>query len=195
MAGNIRKLKMSETNEAYLKVLYWFFSFPNSESGLNDLASDLNIAKTTANRVITRLIKEGFLNKKIYGRAWRITCNHNHPYNFTRKVAYNLGLVLEAYSTDLRTEIFSKVGNVRSVILFGSYRKGDDTDESDLDIAVEVLDNEPVRILELGKYANFGFRKNVKINLNVFSRNKIDLNLFSNVANGFVLEGFLEVRP
>ena len=42
---------------------------------------------------------------------------------------------------------------------------------------------------------NIGYRKNVPVNVHVFSRNKIDLNLFANIANGIILEGFLEVRP
>ena len=40
-----------------------------------------------------------------------------------------------------------------------------------------------------------GFRKNVKVNIHIFSRNKIDLNLFTNIANGIVLDGLLEVHP
>ena len=55
--------------------------------------------------------------------------------------------------------------------------------------------DEEVKIFELGILPEFGHRKNVLVNLYIFSRNKIDLNLFSNIANGIVLEGFLEVRP
>jgi predicted nucleotidyltransferase len=80
-------------------------------------------------------------------------------------------------------------------MLFGSYRRGDDTEKSDIDIAVEILEDKELQIFELGKIAEFGYRENVPVNLHVFSRKKIDLNLFSNIANGFVLEGFLEVRP
>ena len=40
-----------------------------------------------------------------------------------------------------------------------------------------------------------GYRKNIKVNLHVFSRKHIDLNVFANIANGIVLNGFLEVRP
>ena len=104
-------------------------------------------------------------------------------------------MVYSAYYGGLRDHIFKIVGNAKSVVLFGSYRKGDDNDKSDVDIAVEVADDEELRIVELGVIPKFGFRNNVKINLHIFSRNKVDLNLFSNIANGIVLEGFLEVRP
>ena len=79
--------------------------------------------------------------------------------------------------------------------MFGSYRKGDDTEDSDIDIAVEVSDNKGIRIVPFAIIHKFGYRKDVLVNLHIFSRNKIDINLFSNIANGIVLEGFLEVRP
>ena len=61
----IRKLKKTEAelNEAYQKVLIWFFSFPEKEMSLNDLSEALKISKTTANRVVKRLENEGFLSK------------------------------------------------------------------------------------------------------------------------------------
>ena len=149
----------------------------------------------TAKRVVTRLVDEGFLSKKVYGKTWRITCNKDHYYNLTAKIAYNLNMVYRAYYAGLRDNILKIVGNARSIMLFGSYRKGDDTEESDVDIAVEVAGDEEMRIVELGVIPQFGFRDNVHINLHIFSRNKVDLNLFSNIANGIVLEGFLEVRP
>jgi predicted nucleotidyltransferase len=191
----LKKTELFELNEAHQKILYWFFSFPDIETGLNDLASDLKISKTTAKKIVNALVEEGFLNKKVYGKTWRITCNHEHHYNSTTKISYNLAMVYSAYYNGLRDQILRIIGNAKSIILFGSYRKGDDNEKSDVDIAVEVSDDEEIRIVELGVIPKFGFRDNVKISLHIFSRNKIDLNLFSNIANGVVLEGFLEVRP
>jgi len=195
MAEKLKKIELMELNEAYQKVLYWFFSFPNMETGLNDLSADLKISKTTAKKIITDLVEKEFLNKKIYGKAWRITCNVNHTYNLAIKIPFNLEMICAAYYGGLRDHILKRVGNAKSIVLFGSYRKGDDNDKSDIDIAVEVADDEEMKIVELGVIPKFGFRDNVKINLHIFSRNRVDLNLFSNIANGIVLDGFLEVRP
>ena len=68
-------------------------------------------------------------------------------------------------------------------------------EESDLDIAVEITGNHDLQVIQLGVLQQLGYRSNVPVNLHVFSRNKIDLNLFANIANGIVLAGFLEVRP
>ncbi|MCK4550918.1 MAG: nucleotidyltransferase domain-containing protein, partial [Candidatus Aenigmarchaeota archaeon] len=177
---------------AHLKIMYWFFSYPNKEMSLSDIANELKISKITANLAINHFVNEGFLKKEVLGRIWRISCSREHTLNSTLKVSYNLGMV---YQSPIISEIHKIIPNSRAIILFGSYRKGDDTEKSDIDIAVEVLDGEDVRIKPLGVLPQFGYRKNVPVNLHIFSRNKVDLNLFSNIANGIVLEGFLEVRP
>lgn len=191
---NLSKVEIIELNEAHQKVLYWFFSFPDTSTGLNDLSSALQISKTTAKKIVLELEKSEFLNKKVYGKTWIITCNKSHSFNFTKKIAFNLAMVFESYQSGWRDNILSIVGNAQAVILFGSYRKGDDTEKSDIDIAVEVANNIDLKVIQLGTIPQFGYRKNVLVNLHVFSRDKVDINLFSNIANGIVLEGFLEVR-
>lgn len=192
MVKKLKKTDLIELNEAYLKTLYWFFSFPNIEMGLNGLSESLEISKTTAKRIVMQLVDEGFLKREVLGKVWRISCNHNHPYNYSGKICYNLAMIYESVILKVVHDI---VENPRAIILFGSYRKGDDNEKSDVDIAVEVLGDEEVKLVELGIFPEFGYRKNVLVNLYIFSRNKVDLNLFSNIANGIVLEGFLEVRP
>ena len=191
MATKFKNVKLPPTNEAYLKILYWFFSYPNEKFGLNELSTELRISKTTAKNVVNQLINEEFLNKEEIGKIWRISCNPNSDYNVSRKISYNLNMII---GSGIIKEIHKIIKNPRAIVLFGSYRKGDDTENSDIDIAVEILDNENLKMIELGKFQKFGYRKNVKVNLHTFSRNKIDLNLFSNIANGIVLDGFLEVK-
>ena len=191
------KSKLQDLNEAYQKVLLWFFSFPTQEMSLTNLADNLDISKTTANRIVIMLEKEGFLIKNVLGKVWRISCNQQHIYNFSRKIAYNLTII---YESALIQAIHGFIQaefkhNPRTIILFGSYRKGDDTEKSDIDIAVEILGNQSLSIKEFRIFPQFEYRKNVKINLHIFTRNNIDLNLFANIANGIILEGFLEVRP
>lgn len=195
MAKKLKKILPKELDEAYEKVQILFFSYPNKETTLSDIAKEVKISKTTANKVITRLKEEGFLIIKEVGKSWLISCNPHHPYNITRKIIYNLSIIYDAYEKVLRDRIYNQIANPISVILFGSYRKGDDTDKSDVDIAVEVLGDQKTEVIEIGEFEVFGLRKNVVINLHLFSRKKVDINLFSNIANGIILDGFLEVRP
>lgn len=189
---DVRKTKPLELNEAYNKALLWFFSYPNKEISLSDLSENLEISKTTANRVVNRLAEEGFLKLEVLGRIWRISVNKGHIFNYSKKIGFNLLMI---YESNIIEEVHKMIPNPKAIVLFGSYRKGDDTEESDIDIAVEVVDDKELRILETKFRPNIGYREEVPLRIHVFSRNKIDLNLFSNMANGIVLEGFLEVRP
>lgn len=187
-----KKTNIPEINEAYKKIMIWFFSYPTKEVSLNDIVKLTKISKTTANRIVSKLVKEEFLKVSKIGNLWRITCNQKHHYNTTKKIAYNIETV---YESGVIEEVLRRIPNPRSLILYGSYRKGDDIDSSDLDIAVEVLDNEETKIIEIGTIPQLGYRQNVKVNILRFTRNKVDLNLFANIANGIVLFGFLEARP
>jgi predicted nucleotidyltransferase len=192
MVKQLGKKELPVLNEAYQKVLQWFFSYPNTEIGLNDISEALEIAKTTAKIIVNKLQQEGFLSVNTVGRALRIKCNPIHPFNTVRKIGFNLTTI---YESGIINEIHKIIPNSKAVVLFGSYRKGDDTEKSDIDIAVEITSNEEPKIIPLGVLQQLGYRKNVPVNLYIFSRNKVDLNLFANIANGILLEGFLEARP
>lgn len=185
------KVRILELSETYKKVLFYFFSFPQQAIGLNDLSENIKSSKNAVKEAINHLVNEDFLNVEKIGKAWRITTNQKHPYFITRKIPYNLQLV---YESNIVEHIYKTISNARAIILFGSYRWGSDNEGSDIDIAVEVLDNEELRIFTLGIIKEFGLRKDVKINLHIFSRNKVDLNLLANIANGIVLDGFFEVK-
>jgi predicted nucleotidyltransferase len=188
----LKKVNILELTEIYRRVLYYFFSFPQASMGLNDLSESVGASKTSVKSAIMRLAEEGFLKIEEVGNAWRISADPKDPFIITRKIPYNLQLV---YESGIVGAVYNKIPNARAIILFGSYRWGTDNENSDLDIAVEVLDNKDMHIEPLGVIEQLGFRKNVKVNLHIFSRNKIDLNLFTNIANGILLDGILEVRP
>ena len=181
-----------EMSEAYNLVLSYFFSFPSQAIGLNDLSSSIKKSKTMTKEAILRLEKEGFLKKEEIGRTWRITAVATHPYLITRKTPQNLKVIYESGAVDL---IRKNYPSAKAIVLFGSFRNGMDNEQSDIDIAVEVSDNEEPKINQIGTIENFaGYRKSVPINLFIFSRNKVDVNVFNNIVNGIVLDGFLEVR-
>ena len=191
----INKVEAIELGDAYNKIMQWFFAYPTIPITLTELAKEVSVSKKSASAVVFQLIEEGFLVKEEIGKSWRISSNPKHIYNFTRKIGYNLLLIYNLlYEQGIINEIHSLSGNSKAIILFGSYRKGDDNEKSDIDLAVEVSGNQEQKIIKIGEIEKFGYRKKVPINLHLFSRNKIDINLFSNIANGIVLAGFLEVK-
>ncbi len=193
MKMSSQKLKgrpVDTVERAYDKIHAWFFAYPSKEFSLNDLARHLNISKTVANKVVEQLSSEGFLNVRIIGRLWLISVNPAHQYARTRKIPFHLKCV---YESGIVEWVRKNVPNAKSVILFGSYRKGDDTEESDIDIAVEIAGGTQRKKISLVA-KDIGYRKNVPIQVHIFSRKNVDVNLFNNIANGILLEGFLEVK-
>ncbi len=186
---NIGKSFVLEETHAYTSVLLWFFAYPGKGVGLNDLSRAVNVSKTSVKNAVMMLQDEGFLTIEILGKIWWIRANPTHPYLLTRKMPYHLQLI---YESGVLEEVRKNVPNPRAVVLFGSYRKGEDTERSDVDIAAEVVGDNEMEVRKIGML-KLGFRDNISVNLHIFSRKKIDINLFANVSNGIVLEGFLEV--
>lgn len=184
-------MEVALLSEAYGRVLNYFFSFPEQAIGLNDLSKAVESSKTTTKMIVEQLINEEFLKKEEVGKAWRISAVTGHPYFISRKVPFNVRMI---YESGIVNAVREKVPGARAVILFGSYRWGADNEKSDIDIAVEIIGNDNPTIETLGKI-NLGHRRGIIVNLFIFSRNKVDLNVFNNIANGIVLDGLLEVRP
>ena len=172
--------------------MQWFFAYPEDEFTLNELCKDVGVAKTTGNAVTKRLAKEGFLEIRKIGKLWRIKANRSHSYFTTEKIPYNLNLV---YRSGIVEKVRKRFSSCLAIVLFGSYRKGDDIPSSDLDIAVEVIGEETIKVLEFLTLSQLGYRKNVKVNLHIFSRGHTDLNVFASISNGIVIDGFLEAKP
>lgn len=192
MAKKLKKIPLSEASESVRRILSYFFSFPEHPIGLTDLSEQIGSSKTSAKLAVHHLVERGFLKNEVIGKAWRLSADPRNQAFITNKIPYNLQLI---YESGIVGEVYNKVPNARAIVLFGSYRWGADNEKSDIDIAVEVLDNKNMRIETLGQIEQLGFRKKVTANLHIFSRNKIDLNLFTNIANGIVLDGLLEVHP
>jgi len=192
MVEKLKNVNLLELSETYRRVLYSFFSFPEQAIGLNDLSEQIGASKTGTKAAVAHLLREGFLNKEEVGNAWRLSAKPKNPFTITRKIPYNLQVI---YESGLISTIYNKIPSARAIILFGSYRWGTDNEKSDIDIAVEVLENRNMRIENLGIIERFGFRTKVAVNLHIFSRNRVDLNLFTNIANGILLDGLLEVHP
>src|SRR3989344_6026189 len=192
MEKKLKNVPLREGSESYRRILSYFFSFPEHPIGLTGLSEQIGSSKTSAKVAVTQLIEQGFLKKEEVGNAWRLSADQKSPLVIMKKIPYNLQLL---YESGIIGAVYNKIPNARAILLFGSYRWGTDNEKSDIDIAVEVLDNSEMRIETLGLIEQFGFRKDVKVNLHIFSRNKIDLNLFTNIANGILLDGLLEVHP
>jgi len=177
----------------YDKVLKWFFAFPDGSFSVSDIARGITASKAQTSRAIRRLQEEKFLNIKDFGNVWQVTPNKQHPFFITRKVPYNLQLV---YESGLVDALLKQWPSARAIVLFGSFRKGDDNETSDLDIAVETLERlDRVQTIHTGNVIFVPRTQPQKVNVFLFNRKTVDANVFASIANGIVMHGLLEVRP
>jgi predicted DNA-binding transcriptional regulator len=176
--------------ESLQTIRAWFYAYPLRAIGLADLSRETGLSKSSVRAAVKRLAHEGHVRIETVGNVWRITTQPSRKLS-EHKSAYALNLI---HDSRLVESIANEYPNARAIILFGSYRSGEDTEKSDIDIAIELAGTAPVSVRPYGSMHRFGFRTNVPIQLTLFTRT-IDVNLFNNIANGIVLRGFLEVSP
>jgi len=173
------------------KVLEVLFNFPDKEFSLSDLAKEAGVAKANIGKILKNLHAYDMIEITKLAKIWRIRAKRS--WNFTRaKILYNLNFV---YQSGLVEYLYEQFKHPKSIVLFGSFRKGEDVSGSDIDIAVESDQEADYRIIGLGELSDFEKGVGRKIQVHLFNRKNIDINVFNNIANGIVLTGFLEVKP
>ncbi len=181
-----------EITAAKSRILNFFYDFPEEEFSFNEICEATNTSKTTAKEVVEELIANRWVERTVVGKLWRLRLNVSDPRVKNYKIVHNLDLI---FGTNLIEFLTSNYPRARALILFGSYRKGDDLSKSDIDVALEIPGLARIQVIQGGVIDKLGYRENVAVNLHLFSRQTVDPNLFANIANGIVLHGFLEVKP
>lgn len=159
------------------KIKELFFEYPNKEFTVREISKRTNIPKSTVQKYLVFLRKEDLVS--VEGSA-KIGFRYKiEKIMFYMKRIAKSGLI-EFLVSELRPS---------SIVLFGSFRKGDSDYESDIDIFVESYDEKE---LDLAK-----FEKKLKHKVDLHVRKNIhDLNnnLFNNVVNGIKMYGYFNVK-
>jgi predicted nucleotidyltransferase len=185
---------------AILKVMGVLFKYPDKEFSLSDLAEKAQVAKANIGKILKRLNAQHFIEIEKLANIWRIKAIRTNQNFIKAKIVNNLSLV---YESRLIEFLIKSLKHPKSIILFGSFRKGEDIISSDIDIAVESSEDKTQTVYlselipqnekkELAKIEEFLARR---IQMHIFSKKNVNLNVFNNIANGIVLSGFLEVKP
>ncbi|MBI2145332.1 nucleotidyltransferase domain-containing protein [Candidatus Woesearchaeota archaeon] len=125
------------------------------------------------------------------GVVFRIKAKTESYQFIKRKIVHNLNVVYESGLVEFLDE---SLNHPKTIILFGSYRWGQDRSDSDIDIAIETTEDVSVTSVRPDGIDAYEKAIDRKIHILTFNRKSIDLNLFTNLANGIVLSGVLEVR-
>ncbi len=174
--------------ETKISILSKFFEDSESEFHIREIARLTKINHTTVRQVLNKLVKDELLTSKKEKLFVSYKSIISRKY-LNLKLFYNLEKLRESKII----EDLERYYDYPVIILFGSYVKGMDTKNSDIDICIISNINKE---FNTGKYTNL---LNREVSIHNFTTKKwgeaINKNphLVNNICNGLVLSGELEV--
>jgi len=180
---NIYKVKLTNLQQEILRLL-----FVRTGESLNQraIAKFLNVSPPAVMKALPTLEKESLIKitQDKNSKRWAVELNIENHKVIQLKRADNLKMVYESGFADFLGKEFAGA----TIILFGSYSRGEDTNTSDIDIAIIGRKN---KLINLEK---FEIILGKKININFYNSFKdIHKNLKENLLNGILLYGGVEL--
>ena len=180
---NIYKLKLTNLQQAILRLL-----FVRAGTSLNQrgIARALGVSQPAVMKAIPGLEKENLIKTQQdkESKRWAVELNRDSRKAPQLKRADNLKQIYEFGLADFLENEFAGA----TIILFGSYSRGDDTMNSDIDIAIIGRKEKGIDLTRFEKILGR------KITINYYSLFKeIHKNLKENLCNGIVLAGGIEL--
>ena len=170
-------------NYSRYKLLQEFFDFPKKDFQVRELSRRIKLAQISVTNHLNLLLKETLIIKEK---------KHTYP-SFRANIDSELFKLLKKQNLLFRIQtsglldMLEKEFKPNCIILFGSASRGEDTENSDIDLFVQSNESG----IKLEKYEKI---LNRKINL-LFEPNIKNLNkeLLNNIINGEKMYGYLKV--
>lgn len=163
----------------------FFYKNPASEVHLRELAETIDVSPGFVSKHISSLLEKGIVAEKREGNMRIFSADTSSSRYRRSKRAFNIREIL---ISDLVPHLENRL-YPDALVLFGSYLKGTDKEDSDIDIAVVDGRKETP---DLSAYEK-KFERRIK--LTHISPNKAEPEFLETLANGLVLSGYLEVSP
>jgi len=180
---NIYKLKLTNLQQEILRLL-----FANRGILLNQrqIANMLKVSAPAVMKSLPELEKENLIKIKQdkETKRWAIEMNTDNQRVIQLKRVDNLKLIYESGLADFLEKELAGA----AIILFGSYSRGEDTINSDIDIAVIGRKEKNIFLEEYERILN----REIVINY-YDSLKKIHEQLKNNILNGIVISGGVEL--
>jgi len=177
------KLELTILQQEIIRLL-----FIKAGSSLNQrrIAQFLGVSQPAVMKALPGIEKKNLikLNQDKESKRWSVELNRDNRKVMELKRADNLKQIYESGLTDFLETSFP--GD--TIILFGSYSRGEDTITSDIDVAVIGGKEKNINLTKFEKLLER------KIVVNFYnSMSKIHKNLKENLCNGIVLAGGIEL--
>jgi predicted nucleotidyltransferase len=165
------------------KILQAFFDFPRRNLQVREISRLIGLAQPSVVLHLARLAKEGFVIREKKSIYFSYRANRD---NEMFKLYKKMFLFVRLEECGLLDYVYDSC-MPDSIILFGSASKGEDIEESDIDIFVQAREKKT----NLDKYEKILNRKITLFFKEDFS--KLSNELKNNILNGQVLRGYLKV--
>lgn len=171
------------------KTLEIFFINPTKEHYLMGISRKISVAHTSVKKNLNLLMQRGLITETVEKKGSRkfpvYKANINSLGFKKYKIVYNISSILES---NLIRYIDEKLAP-KCTVIFGSYVRGEDAEDSDIDLFVECK-KEEVSVEKFEKK----LKRKIELHFNE-SFVSYSKELKNNIINGIVLSGFLEGYP
>lgn len=182
------KKKLFLFKEPVFKVAELIFTYPNKSFHIRQLEKETGFSTTAVVAAIEELGEHDLIIREETTLTKNIKANlEAEEYRFYKRIC-NLYRLKTFGFVD---ELIKTYNYPETIVLFGSFAKGEDIEESDIDLLIVSAHKSPEEINQVSKYETIFQRK---INVHIITDFKRSSKEFKNtIANGIVLYGYLKV--
>ena len=169
------------TKDNNYKVMKLFFNSPEKKFHIREIARLTGLSAPGVLKILKKLKEESLLESEKGKVVENVKASRSEKF-FWLKRSYNM---ISLFESGLIGFLKDKYEEPEAIVVFGSYSRGEDTSESDVDIAIVTKKEAQMDLEGFEKY----LRRKISIyEIQVDSSEKEFLN---NLANGTVVYGFL----
>lgn len=165
-------------------ILEYFLINPTSKMRVRELERFLRLPLPSIIRYCKELKDENIIATEKIGNVLFFKASRTDEYVLEKKI-YNLKAL---YKSGLIEYLKQELSNP-PIILFGSYSKGEDVENSDIDIYLETQSKKPLNIEQ--------FKKILKREIQLFKHKSIhdvpNKSLANNIINGIIVNSYVDV--
>ncbi|MEK9184779.1 MAG: hypothetical protein AAB866_01265, partial [Patescibacteria group bacterium] len=111
------------------KIIEVLFRYPEKEFSLSDLAKEAGVSKANIGGILDEFQEAELIHIEKLSKIWRIKANQTNWLYIRSKIVYNLNFVYRSGLVEFLIDFFK---NPKAIVLFASFRKGEDLSNSDI---------------------------------------------------------------
>ena len=164
------------------KILDILFKCPTTEFHIRELSRKSGISPPTVLTIVEILKKNNLVKTYKKGNMKIVKASGSADFIRDKRID-NLSQIYETKIVDYLNDLYE---NPQSIILFGSFSRGDDIEKSDIDIAVITKTHKE------SDMKNFEKKLSRKVSIHEINVKKVSKEFYNNLINGIVIHGAMQ---